>query len=339
VHVSLACAVAACGGSQHTTLAPAGDQHDDGAGLLARASTSLALGDPDSAPDEPRAFGASPSGGSTYGGSTYGGNLYGGDPYGGATYASWAAPQWAYNAPSRIPHYSVIAGLSGSIEGTVTWPGAPPPKITSACGLVDNPSIHVGSDRGVRGVLVYIEKVAIGRPMPYFSRPATIGGLVAKHGCALEPAAQLVMPLPASVAIHGDASRARIRVALPAGAPKLFELQEGGRALVELAPGITRIDGEDGKLGAAWVIAIDSPYYAITDDAGRFRLDELATGTYDLTIWQAPIASATPAGVISYGAPLVVHRTVKVEPGRPAKLTIPLSAALSAGLAAPLSGR
>ena len=333
------CAVAGCGGSQRTTpLAPAGDEHDDGAGLLARASTSLALGEAEGPTSEGRAFG-----GSTYGGAAYGGSMYGGAAYGGATYASWAAPQWAYNAPSRIPHYNVIAGLAGSIEGTVTWPGAPPPKITSACGLIDNPSIHVGSDRGVRGVLVYIEKVAIGRPMPYFSRPATVGGLVVKHGCALAPAAQLVMPLPAPVAIHGDATRTRIRIAPPTGAAKVVELQEGGRAVIELASGVTRIEGEDGRLGAAWVLAIDSPYYAITDDAGRFRLDELATGTYDVTIWQAPVASATPAGVISYGAPLVLHRTVKVEPGRPAKLAIPLSAAMSAtvspAVAAPLSGR
>ena len=73
------------------------------------------------------------------------------------------------------------------------------------------------------------------------------------------------------------------------------------------------------------MVAIDSPYYAITDDAGHFRLEELATGTYDVTFWQAPLASATPAGLLSYGAPLVVHRTVKVEPGRPSKLAITLS--------------
>ena len=41
---------------------------------------------------------------------------------------------------------------------------------------------------------------------------------------------------------------------------------------------MTRVDSEDGKLGAAWVIGLDTPYYAITDDAGRFRIDELATG-------------------------------------------------------------
>lgn len=324
--VWLACALVACGGSQRTKLAPAGDEHDDGAGLLARASTSLALGDPDDESAEARAFRGS------YGGNGYGGDRYGGDAYGGATYASWAAPQWAYSAPSRIPHYNVIAGLSGAIEGTVTWPGTPPPKITSPCGLVDNPSIRVGRDRGVAGVLVYIAKVGVGRPMPYFSRPASVGGLVAKHGCALVPAAQVVVPLPASLAIHGDAARSRIRVVMPAGTTKVVEVQEGGRAMVELAPGTTRIDGEDGKLAAAWVVAIDSPYYAITDDGGRFRIDELASGTYDVTIWQAPIATATPSGVLGYGAPLVVHRTVKVEAGKPSKLVVPLSAALAASL-------
>jgi hypothetical protein len=311
----------ACGGTpQRAPLVPAGDQHDDGAGLLARASSSLAIGDTDDTSYTQRAFG-----GASYGGSAYGGAVYGGSAYGGATYAGWLPPQWSYNAPNRIPHYNVIAGLTGSIEGTVTWPGARPPKITSACGLIDNPSVHVGSDHGVRGVLVYIAKVSIGRPMPYFSRPAGIGGVVAKHGCVLAPAAQLVMPLPTSVAIHGDPTRARVRVTTPAGATKAIELEEAGRALVELAPGITRIDADDGKLAAAWVIAIDSPYYAITDDTGRFRLDELSAGTYDVTFWQPPIASATPAGVMSYGAPIVVHRTVKVETAKSSKLSVSLS--------------
>jgi hypothetical protein len=310
-------ALFACGGTQRRKLPAAGDEHDDGAGLLARASTSLALGDPDDALSE------TPSRGASFGGDAYGGNAYGGDPYGGATYASWTIPTWSYNAPSRMPHYNVVAGLNGSVEGTVTWAGAAPAKVATACGTIE--SVPVGVDHGVRGVLVYIEKVAIGRPTPYFSRPASIGGLVAKHGCALAPAAQLVTPLPASLAIHGDTTRARVRVTAPGGAAKSYDVQEGGRAVVELATGVTRVDGDDGKLGAAWVLATDTPYYAITDDAGRFRLDELAAGTYDLTFWQAPIATAGPSGTLTYGAPMIAHRTVKVEAGKAARVSLALS--------------
>ena len=126
---------------------------------------------------------------SGFGGESYGGSVYGGDPYGGSTYANWAIPQWSYNAPNRMPSYGVIAGLSGTVEGTVTWAGAPPPKVTTACGPIDNPTLRLGTDRAVRGALVYIEKVVVGRPTPYFSRPAAIGGVVAKHGCVLAPAA------------------------------------------------------------------------------------------------------------------------------------------------------
>ena len=314
--------LAACGGSQHAKLPKAGDEHDDGAGLLARASTSLALGAPDDGVTESagRAWG-----GATYGGDAYGGSVYGGDPYGGASYGSWTIPTWSYSAPNRIPKYSVVGGLSGSVEGTVTWTGTPPPRVASACGPIENPSVHVGADHAVRGVVVYIEKVTIGRPTPYFSRPASIGGLVAKHGCVLAPAAQLVTPLPASLAIHGDATRARVRVTQPGGAAKSYDLQEAGRAMVELSPGVTRVEADDGKLGPAWVLAIETPYYAITDETGRFRIDELGPGTYDLTFWQAPVASAGPGGVLTYGAPLVEHRAVKIDAGKTAKLGVTLS--------------
>jgi hypothetical protein len=320
VRLAALVALVACSGAPRTSrLAPAGDEHDDGAGLLARASTSLDLSGADEGgfgdATRPRATG----------GDSYGGSTYGGDPYGGSTYASWPIPQWSYNAPNRMPSYGVIAGLNGTVEGTVTWAGAPPPKVTTACGVIDNPTLHVGSDRAVRGALVYIEKVAIGRPTPYYSRPATIGGVVAKHGCVLAPAAQLVAPLPAALTINGDATRARVRVTPPSGTPAQHELQEAGRVSVQVSAGVTKVDSEDGKLGAAWVIAIESPYFAITDDTGRFRIDELAAGTYDLTFWQAPIAQASVDGTLTYGAPIVTHRTVRIEAGKTTKLSVILS--------------
>ena len=72
--------------------------------------------------------------------------------------------------------------------------------------------------------------------MPYYSRPATVGGIVAKHGCALVPAAQIVTPLPGSVAIHGDTQRTRIRVTPPAGAPRCTSCRKAAASVVELEP-------------------------------------------------------------------------------------------------------
>ena len=294
----------ACGGSPRPRLSKAGADRDDGAGELAQASIRFQT------PDERetgfveqrarRAFDGDPYGAVAYGG-------FGDDAYGGTGYANWRMPQWSYTVPNRMPRYNVSVGLSGSIEGTVTWNGQLPPKVSSACGPIDNPTLRVTTDKAVRGVIVYIEKIAVGRAMPYYSRPATVGGMLAKRGCALVPAVQIVAPLPGSVSIHGDAQRTKLRIA-----GKTYELQEAGLVQVEIRPGVMRVDGADGTLSSAWVLGLETPYYAITDDDGRFRLDELAPGSYELTFWQPPIAIANRDGTWSFGEPIVVKRSVKV---------------------------
>ena len=141
--------------------------------------------------------------------------------------------------------------------------------------------------------------------------------MVVKRGCALVPSVQPVTPLPGALTIYGDAAATRVRVAPAGGAPRLFELQEAGVVQIEATPGATRIDGDDGKLVAAWVVGIDSPDYALTDDAGRFRIDELAPGTYDITILQPAATTARADGTLGASAPIVVHRTVRVASGGP----------------------
>ncbi|MEO6776804.1 MAG: carboxypeptidase-like regulatory domain-containing protein [Kofleriaceae bacterium] len=302
---TLACAcLVACGGSRRDPSTPAGD-HDDGSGLLAQASTSLRIGNTGS--DE---LGAVPSPGPSEG------------AFGGTSYAHWTAPAWSYANTPRPPRYVVTdTGLDASIEGTVTWPGAMPAMLKTPCGPL--PAIRLGAQRGVRGVIVFIEHITTGRGLGGTDR-AQLGGVIAKHGCALGPTAQLAVPVPSSVGIHGDAQPTRVRITPPGGPATTFELQEGGLVTAEIKPGVTRIDGEDGKLAAAWVIGIESPYYSVTDDFGRFRIEQLAPGTYDVTFWQPPIATIKADGSFAYGPPIVVHRSIHVVAKQTANVTIAL---------------
>ena len=298
----LAASIATCGGSR-VRLFPAGTDKDEGHGDLARASAKLMTSDGDlfaeSAPD-PRPDRA-------YGGAKYG--------------ADYVVPQWTYRSIDRTPNYSVLHGRSGAIEGTVRWRGPVPRKRGSICGPVE--TVRIGADRGIAGVVVYIERVAVGRALPNAGVLVDVGGVIIKQPCALVPAAQIVAPLPAPLAIHGDAARAQLRITGPTQATTIVELEQAGRATLKVDPGITRIDDVDGALASAWVIALEIPYYAITDDAGRFRIDELAPGTYEVTIWHAPIADPAP-GPIHYGAPIVVRRRVRVDVARAAKLDVAL---------------
>ena len=75
---------------------------------------------------------------------------------------------------------------------------------------------------------------------------------------------------------------------------------------------------------AAWVIGIQSPYFSVTDDRGRFRIEQLAAGTYDVAFWQPPIAAMNGDGTFAYGAPIVVHRAIHVDAKQTAKITVAL---------------
>ncbi len=312
-------ALVACGSPSRSPMYPAGSDKDDGYGELAQKSARLLIGDGSDAPFAPRRHRA--RSGDAYGGDPYGGALYGGDAYGGLPAA--LAPQ---SPPSLPPvRYTPTAGLTGAIEGTVTWRGALPRPLTTACGAFDNPSVRVAANRAVAGVLVYIDRVDVGRTLPTIGeRPAGVGGIVAKRGCALGPPLQIVTPLPAELAIHGDATEVKLRVTQP-GAPgaRPIELQPAGRILFPAQPGVTRIEADDDSLAPAWIVATNAPYYAITDDRGRFRIDQLATGTYDVTFWQPPLATAANGKVV-YGAPVVVHRAIRVDPGKPAHVELAL---------------
>jgi hypothetical protein len=311
----------ACGSGHRSQLYPAGSDKDDGYGDLAQKSARLLTGDPaDGSP-----FGSRRShrrhDGDPYGGNPYGGTTYGGDPYGNPADPAPLVP----SARAIGPHstrYNPTSGLAGTIEGTVTWRGAAPPPIATACGAIDNPSVRIGEAGAVGGVLVYIEHVEVGRAMPSLGRAATVGGTIAKRGCVLVPSAQILTPLPAALAVHGDATAVKLRVTQPGGV-RPFDLQEAGRVVLQAQPGVTRIDADDGSLAAAWVVATDTPYYAITDDSGRFRIDELAAGTYDVTFWHPPLASSA-SGNLVYGAPVITHRSVTVGAIRPARLDVAL---------------
>lgn len=303
-------------------LWPAGSSYDEGHGDLALASMKLltsapteepAVGrrtrpdltdDPDDPPDPP----GTPGG-------------FGGDAYGGSGYANFVVPDWHSVTIEHKPRYRQTLGLSGAVEGVVSWRGAPPAGLATSCGAIE--PLALGPDRALAGALVYIEKVSVGRPLPVDGKPGSIGGLVVKRGCALGPAVQVATPLPAPLIVYGDARRTSIRVTPPAGPARTYELAEAGRAGLQLQVGITRIDAADGTFASAWVIGLETPYYALTDDRGRFRIDELAAGTYDVTIWQAPLP-VLASGALTYGAPIVVKRTVRIEDARTARLDVAL---------------
>jgi hypothetical protein len=63
----------------------------------------------------------------------------------------------------------------------------------------------------------------------------------------------------------------------------------------------------------SWGLAVDHPYYAVTDKEGRFAIDEIPPGTYQVTIWHPQIGGSR-------------HHEVTIEPNGHATLDAKLGA-------------
>ena len=217
-----------------------------------------------------------------------------------------------------------MAYLKGAVEGTIRWTGAVPGPLTTACGIV--PTIRVARDHSLAGAIVWITTAAVGRQVTGDEeRTLLVGGTVIKHGCAFVPSTQVMAPVPSAFTVHNDAQTTRVRISREVGEPAVVELQPAARtAMAVEAPAVTRIDGADGTLGAAYVVGLSTYYYAITDERGHFRIDELAPGAYELTAWHPPIPKLV-AGMLVYGKPITIKRRFTVPKTGSARVDLALS--------------
>lgn len=273
--------------------------------------------------------------GATYGGAAYGDASYGGITTGRATmYGNFELPEEQvrrWRAPVR-PYqtgYSIReSGPTGAITGTVRWRNAPDTRARRC-----DATPIVGAAGELAEAVVFLEDITTGRQTLRGLtsgggqwRRLQIGGTVIARDCGTVPRLQLIAPLgatlhlsraggpPALLAVPADGGGTApvFRVELPsAGAEREVELELPGiyglRAAVDTPP-----------LG--WLVVQGHPYYAMTDERGRFRLDAVPPGTYRLRVWAPPLDPASPDGTRS--RPRELSRTVTVRGGGVATLAL-----------------
>jgi hypothetical protein len=279
------------------------NRYDEGHGALARASTKLLMGGEEQVPTTPATNTVEIDDVEV---------ALRGEPYGG--YGDAADAMYRVD----VPHYDVVEGLTGVVEGSVRWRGELPGKRQTPCGEL--PAAAIDRERGLGDVLVYVtaESVVRGRSTAIKGDGSTlgVGGLVVHRACALVPTLQVITPVPSTLTLHSESAAVTMGLMLPSGKHRDVAVERAGRATVPVELGITKVT-TDGA-APAYVHGIQTPYYAITDDRGRFRLDELAPGAYELVFWHAPLEGSRSA------APLVTQRRIVVSAGRPARVDVSL---------------
>ncbi|MEO5956939.1 MAG: carboxypeptidase-like regulatory domain-containing protein [Nitrospiraceae bacterium] len=220
---------------------------------------------------------------------------------------------WAYDV-IEVPH-------GGTIEGTVELKGAiPEPKgfnlITFPdpvyCGRISNGSgwrlLHdfvVSPQGGLQDAIVLLEGVQAGKPFE------TSVPLIEARDCKFHPFMTIVRNGHAVEVINMDPVMHDIQgyeTSLEFGARTLFNTplvmnQQHHRGDIHAthnhAPGKSLVGPVYLNKGRrtfymqcgfhaymeSWAMAVNNPYYALTDSAGKFSIENIPPGTYQLVVW------------------------------------------------------
>lgn len=193
--------------------------------------------------------------------------------------------------PDAVRAYDIaVVADSGTLTGSVKFTGVPPrldpipvKKNQDACGQsVPNEALVVGPNRGVKGSVILIEAVPRGKKAE--------GELILDNAkCFFVPHVSAVMagaPVkirnsdPVQHNAHGFLS------ARPLFNVPLFSKGRVADVTTRLKqPGVVKVLCDVHTHMSAWIVVHDSPYVAVTDEKGNFKIDGIPPGKYTVTMW------------------------------------------------------
>jgi len=295
-------------------------------------------------------------GGYAYGGLFYGGSLYGGTLYGNYYFDPSAVGSRQRVAPSPYSsgYYATAVADGGVIEGRVSWRKPPrrPPRLAQARSGCDssipNESVVTDARGNLANAVVYLADIRRGRSgiagvsggdarnydyRRRHGRRLQIGGVVETHGCRFWPHVQLVAPVGAILELsNGDSVRRTVRARRWSDNSRdlifshTLATQGRSRSVRLDRDGFVELRSlEEGEAANAWLVVQRHPYYAITDERGRFRLDEVPPGTYELVVWHEPVVLGVDAGGrLQMSDPAIRRTKVKVRAGKATRVSVAL---------------
>jgi hypothetical protein len=193
-----------------------------------------------------------------------------------------------------VAYKAVALGSIGTIAGTVEIDGNPPPdsivtptKDQELCGTAYPDSSIVLHGKAVANVVVWLSDVAEGKSLPIERRTEIVN-----EDCRLIPRVQAVVA-GTTVNVRNEDRLAHTTRFLRGGnggdALAVVPLTDDGQVvpnehLAAKAGLITAVCAQH-PWTRGFIAVFESPYFAVTDDAGTFRIDSVPPGKYRLLVW------------------------------------------------------
>ena len=203
--------------------------------------------------------------------------------------------------------YDVVTVPDGGVlQGTVRFSGTPPrlepitvSRNRDVCGdSKESEALVLGPERGVRSSVILVGGVARGK------QPTPTDVVLDSSKCLFVPHVSATTPGERGRVKNSDALVHNPHGLL--GKPTVFNLALPRDQMIDITrrltqPGVVRVVCDVHPHMVAWVVVHDSPYYAVTDERGAFRIEGLPPGSYKVTMWHEGFR---PRGVDKDGRPL-----------------------------------
>ncbi|MGH7312527.1 MAG: carboxypeptidase regulatory-like domain-containing protein [Candidatus Rokuibacteriota bacterium] len=214
-----------------------------------------------------------------------------------------AVAAWAFLAPAPAAggeiHGHVV--LAGQVPATKKVPVTIDQYV---CGKEKEAGdLLLSAAREIRNVVVWLQNPPPGAPS-VASAPTT---QMDQKECVFAPRVVLVPAGGTVEFLNSDRLLHNLRSAPKVNSP-FNRTQPKGRAIpITFAkPEIIRVDCDLHSWMRGWVVVADHPFYAITDAAGRFKLDNVPPGQYTLQVWHERLGRRTSTLSVAADGPTPV---------------------------------
>jgi len=232
-------------------------------------------------------------------------------------------------APAAYEEVAVKDGgtLSGVVRFVGVLPKLEPLTVTrqrEVCGeQKPSEALVIGPGGGVRGSVVRIEGIARGKKATGEVLLDTQRCLFVSHVSALA-AGEKVRVKNSDAVVHNTRGLMGTPTVFNVAVPQREQLVDITRRLTQ--PGVVHVRCDAHPHMFAWLIVHDSPYVAVTDDRGAFRIADVPPGTYRVTMWHEGYRprGVDPDGRPRYDDPRTITRDVTITPGGAATLEFEL---------------
>lgn len=206
---------------------------------------------------------------------------------------AWVSCSTAANAYKEI---EVKDG--GSISGTVKYDGDVPAakmlkidKDEQTCGHDNRQSEELivnGESKGIKNAVVSLVEIAAGK------KAEVLTGVVDQKECLFTPHVTAISAGASIDLLNSDNVMHNLHSWSIKNAGFNEGVSGGGKLTKKFElPEVVKITCDVHKWMSSFVIVKANPYFAVTDEAGRFKIDNVPAGSYKLEAWQEKLGKKT----------------------------------------------